>query len=177
MTQKAKREMSHQNRDQMKMMGHRNKLRRKWNNQKCWNWPNLVCLLGPIENSTLNVVRADVARKPSKFTYTWNKKYWKYSGYFYAFSICFPQFQLESPRFIHIRVPKIHVSEEAYKFVVALDRLIGQLPVKAPANPPPAGSRKVPTKLVNMWHPFHWAYIYFLNTIFHWKTINTKNAY
>jgi hypothetical protein len=48
----------------------------------------------------------------------------------------FPKFQLKLPRTIHVRLAKIHVPEEAYKFVAAMDRLIGQLPVEAPANPP-----------------------------------------
>jgi hypothetical protein len=55
----------------------------------------------------------------------------------------FPNFQLKLPRVIEIGVPKIHVPKEAYKFVLAMDRLISQLPVEVPANPSPAGSRKI----------------------------------
>jgi hypothetical protein len=33
------------------------------------------------------------------------------------------------------RLPKIHVPQDAYKFVKAMDRLFGQLPMEKPANP------------------------------------------
>jgi hypothetical protein len=59
-------------------------------------------------------------------------------------------FQLKLPRDICIGVPNIHVPEEAYKFVAAMDRLIGQLPVEAPATK----SFKILTCKDNFYLPF-----------------------
>jgi hypothetical protein len=69
------------------------------------------------------------------------QKVLKIIGFSLNFTV--PQFQLKLPRVIEIGVPKIHVPKEAYKFVLAMDRLISQLPVEVPANPSPAGSRKI----------------------------------
>jgi hypothetical protein len=45
------------------------------------------------------------------------------------------QFRPKVPATIHARLPKIRVPQEAYKFLGAMDGLIGQLPVEAPAHP------------------------------------------
>jgi hypothetical protein len=116
----------------------RMKCKRKGIKQKHWNCQNLVCLLGPISNYILNVNRAEVARKPSKFTYARNKKYGllQIFGFLKLSFLCSsPELQLKLHGAILIGVPKIHMPQEAYKFVAAMDRLIGQLPMEAPANP------------------------------------------
>jgi hypothetical protein len=63
--------------------------------------------------------------------------YCKYSFFEVVIFVFLPKLQLKLPGAmqIEIRVPKIRIPQEAYKFVAAMDRLIGHLPVEAPADP------------------------------------------
>jgi hypothetical protein len=47
------------------------------------------------------------------------------------------KFQPTLTTVLHANIFKIWVPQAAYQFLGAMDRLIGQLPAEAPANPPP----------------------------------------